>query len=81
MIELIEDISIKEIHENENPKKVFNIVEKSLNFKEQQTGRGLKMLSPKQMLARLPIALAQVKASITSEFLSNKIHEIIYSLY
>ena len=33
------------------------------------------------MLQRLPIALAQVKASNTSENLLNKIKQIIYSLY
>ena len=40
-------------------------------------GEGLKMLTPKQMLQILPIALAQVKASKTSETLIN---EIIHSL-
>ena len=35
------------------------------------------MLTPKQMLQRLPIALAQVKAGITSEYLSNAIRQII----
>ena len=41
---------------------------------------GLKILTPKQMLQRLPIALAQVKASNTSENLLNEIRQIIYSL-
>ena len=41
----------------------------------------LKILSPKKTLQRLPIALAQVKASNTSENLLNKIRQIIYSLY
>ena len=40
-----------------------------------------KILPPKQMLQRLPIALAQVKADNTSENLLNKVHHIIYSLY
>ena len=44
-------------------------------------GEGLKILTPKQMLQRLPIALAQVKAGNTSESLSNEIRQIIYSLY
>ena len=44
-------------------------------------GTGLKMLTPKQMLQRLPIALAQVKAGNNSENLLNKIRQIIYSLY
>ena len=34
-------------------------------------GRGLKILSPKQMLQRLPVALAQVKAGNNSENLLN----------
>ena len=41
----------------------------------------LKILTPKQMLQRLPIALAQVKASNTYENLLNEIRHIIYSLY
>ena len=39
------------------------------------------LLSPKQMLQRLPIALAQVKAGNTSENLLNEIRQIIFSLY
>ena len=39
------------------------------------------MLTPKQMLQRLPIALAQVKTGNTSENLLNEIRQIIYSLY
>ena len=41
----------------------------------------LKILSPKQMLQRLPIALAQVKAGNNSESLLNEIRQIVYSLY
>ena len=44
-------------------------------------GTGLKILTPKQMLQRLPIALAQVKASNNSESLLNEIRQIVYSLY
>ena len=44
-------------------------------------GTGLKILTPKQMLQRLPIALAQVKAGNNSESLSNEIRQIVYSLY
>ena len=44
-------------------------------------GEDLKILTPKQMLQRLPIALAQVKAGNTSENLHNKIRQIIYSLH
>ena len=41
----------------------------------------LKILTPKPMLQRLPIALAQVKADNNSESLLNEIRQIIYSLY
>ena len=39
------------------------------------------MLTPKQILQRLPIALAQAKAGNTSESLLNEIRHIIYYLY
>ena len=41
----------------------------------------LKILTPNQMLKRLPIALAQVKAGNNSESLLNDIRQIVYSLY
>ena len=41
----------------------------------------LKILTPKQMLQRLPVALAQVKAGNNSVNLLNEIRQIIYSLY
>ena len=44
-------------------------------------GTGLKILTPKQILQRLPIALAQVKAGNNSENLLNEISQIVYSLY
>ena len=54
----------------------------SYNAKQNETkGTGLKILTPKQMLQRLPIALAQVKAGNNSEKLLNEIRQIIYSLY
>ena len=44
-------------------------------------GKGIKILTPKQMLQRLPIALAHVKAGNNSESLLNDIRKIVYSLY
>ena len=49
--------------------------------KNNTNGKGLKILTPKQMLQRLPKALAQVKAGNNSENLLNKIRQIVYSLY
>ena len=44
-------------------------------------GKGLKILTSRQMLQRLPIALAQVKAGNDSENLLNEFRQIVYSLY
>ena len=44
-------------------------------------GTGLKILTPKQMLQSLPIALAQVKVGNNSESLLNEIRQIAYALY
>ena len=44
-------------------------------------GTELKILTPNQMLKRLPIALAQVKTGNNSESLLNEIRQIVYSLY
>ena len=48
---------------------------------EEQEGTGLKILTPNQMLKRLPIALAQIEAGNNSESLLNEIRQIVYSLY
>ena len=55
---------------------VAAIVGKSLNSNEKQKDMELKILTPKQMLQRLTIALAQVKAGVKSENLLNEIFQI-----
>ena len=57
------------------------ILEAKILAIEEQYGKGLKILTPNQMLKRLPIALAQVKAGNNSEILLNEIRQIVYSLY
>ena len=60
---------------------------KSKIFETKSTGTSLKdhfkleVLTPKQMLQRLPTALAQVKTGNNSENLLNEVRQIIYSLY
>ena len=46
-------------------KKVVDIIEKIIDFNKQQKGKRIKILAPKQVLQRLPIALAQVIHPIT----------------
>ena len=50
-------------------------------FEKSQKGEGLKILTPNQLLKRLPIALAQVKVGNNSENLLHEIRQIVYSLY
>ena len=56
---------------------MVNIAKKILEFNNQQKETELKILTPKQMLQKLPIALAQVKADNNSEFLLNQIRRIV----
>ena len=66
----------------EENKKIINIVERILYFNElKQKGQVIKILTPNQMLSRLPIALAQLKAGNNSEKLKNEIRQLLYSLY
>ena len=61
---------------------IKDIVELILYFNnEDQEGSGLKILTPSQMLSRLPITLAQLKAGNNSEKLKNEIRQLLYSLY
>ena len=64
--------------------KILDIVERILEFalKEQkQRGQGLKILTPNQMLNRLPLSLAQLNAGNNSEKLKNELRQLLYSLY
>ena len=54
---------------------------KSKAKQNESKGTGLKILTPKQMLQGLPIALAQVKAGNKSENLLNEIRQIVYYLH
>ena len=57
------------------------ILEAKRLAKVEQEGKGIKILTPNQMLRRLPIALAQVKTGNNSESLLNEIRQIVYSFY
>ena len=66
----------------ENPDKIVEIVEVILKFnKQNQQRKGFKILTPQQMLSRLPITLAQLKAGNNSSKLKNEIRQLLYSLY
>ena len=52
-----------------------------LESEESIKGKGLKILTPNQILSRLPITLAQLKAENNTEKLKNEIRQLLYSLY
>ena len=61
---------------------MLEIVERILEFTRlNQSGQGLKILTPKQILSRLPISLAQLNAGNNSEKIKNEIRQLLYSLY
>ena len=55
--------------------------EESAAQRRNQQGKGLKILTPNQMVSRLPVTLAQLKAGNNSEKLKNEIRQRLYSLY
>ena len=68
----------------EQPNKILKVVEEVLDFNKKirrQQGLALKILTPNQMLSRLPITSAQLKAGNNSEKLKNEIRQLLYSLY
>ena len=71
LIDLRNDPKRKEIPKNENPKKVFDIVKKIINFNT--NSEGINILTSTQMLQKLSIALAQVKAGNISKNVLNEI--------
>ena len=68
--EKITDMSEEE-KKIEKPNEIVDIVENILEFNRQQQGQDLKILTPNQMLSRLPVTLAQLKAENNSEKLKN----------
>ena len=60
---------------------IFQVSKVSQEREGMNESERLKKLTPNQMLKRLPIALAQVKAGNNSESLLNEIRQIVYSLY
>ena len=69
--------------ENEKPNQILETVNE-INFNKEiqkQQGSGLKILTPNQMLSRLPISLAQLKARNNSEKLKNEFRQLLHSLH
>ena len=73
---------IENMGEEEKEIETIDIVAEILEFnKQNHQGLGLKILTPDQMLSRLPITLAQLKAGNNSQKLLNEIRQLLYSFY
>ena len=74
----------KDEKETEKADRILKIVDEIIDFNnkiQEQSGEGLKILTPNQMLSRLPITLARLKAGNNSEKLKNEIRQLLNSLY
>ena len=75
----IEEMSEKN---KEESNKILKIVEEIIKFNNQkQSAEGIKILTPNQMLSRLPISLAQLEAGNSSNKRKNEIRQLLYSRY
>ena len=70
LLKKTDDKDMPPLETEEEPEKIKN-----------QSAKGLKIMTPNQLLTRLPILLAQKKAGNNSHKLNNEIKQIIYSLY
>ena len=79
---IVKNVPKNKVFKVEENEKKIDIVERILDLNnEKQLGLGLKILKQNQMLSRLPISLAQLKAGNNSEKLKNEIRQLLYSLY
>ena len=81
MKNIVKNVPKEKVSRVEENEKIIVIVERILELnREKKLGKGLKILSPNQMLSRLPITLAQLKEGNNSEKLENEIRQLLYSL-
>ena len=80
MKEAIKNVPKDKVSRVGKNKKIIDIVERILELNSKnQSGLGLKILTPNQMLSRLPITLAQLNVGNNSKKL-NEIRQLLYSL-
>ena len=78
---IVKTVPKDKVFKTEENAKIIDIVERIELNSENKLGLGLKLLAPTQMLSRLAISLAQLKAVNNDEKLKSKIRQILYSLY
>ena len=78
---IVKNVPRDEVSTVEENEKIIDIAERILELNNEKNRFRLKILTPSQMLSRLPITLAQLKAGNNSEKLKNEIRQLLYSLY
>ena len=75
--------TIKKINDQEQQPDTTDMpeLESEESATARQQGQGFKILTPQQMITRLPILLAQLKVGNNSEKLKNEIRQLLYPLY
>ena len=82
LIEMLKSNPTSHTKKIKNRNHILEIVERILYFNQlNQAGQWIKILTPSQMLSRLPISLAQLNVENNSEKLKNEIRQLSYSLY
>ena len=75
-------LAFRKMYGDEEISDIFDLEsEESATKRRKKSGKGLKILTTQQMLSRLPISLAQLKAENNSEKLKNEIRQLLYSLF
>ena len=82
LMEAVKRIPTNDAKKIKNRNNMLDIVERIPEFNQlNQSGQGLKILTPNQILSRLPISFAQLNAGNNSQKLKNEIRQLLYSLY
>ena len=76
-----EKLDIATGSDDDRRKSVIETISKLGDKEEQEIRKGLQIITPRQMIDRLPILLSQKQAGNDSQKLNNEIRQIIYSLY
>ena len=71
----------EDVYQEEKLEYEGSITERIKMRRQNQKEQGLKILTPQQMVSRLPISLAQLKAGNNSNKLKNEIRQLLYFLY
>ena len=76
-----ENLDIATSGDDDKRKSVIEAISRLGDKEESEIGKGLKIMTPRQMITRLPILLGQKQAGNNSQKLNNEIRPIIYSFY